>query len=545
MSHTPIRVALSSESVPPSRSMTWLVVLTVATLVALLASCGSPVAPTQPPPLGVPVIESFTAVPSDIEVGEVSTLAWVVTGEGVTVSVEDDAGVIVSGDGADVLDASVDVQPSVTTTYTLTAASDGGVVTEGVTVTVHAPPPDLSGLAADTLTGSRLELTWSVSGASTIEIYAAASSAPNAAADLLATLGGGVTSHTMPIPASDRQTVRVCALGLGGAQTCLSTGLTNVVTSASDYDPYFLEGFTPEPAIPGSLRAVIEDAAPGAVIGFASDITQILVRGVDLLQLPSVGWRDAHLILNKDVTISGPVGAPVTLEGASAWSEGDPGDPFTYRSRMIYVVEGSTVALENLVITGGTFIYKGGGIRNDGTLTVSDSIITANRAWDVGGGIWNNTTGDLIVQNSQIIDNEAVTTDSELAQGTFSIRGGFEISMFPAGQGGGLYNEPGGTLTLINSTVQQNESRFKGGGLFVAAGGSASVSGTSISGNEAGETGSGGGIHHVYAPGDIGSLALSSVDLSANVPLDLVQVEVGAGGTSVSPSSRRPFVPDR
>src|SRR5205823_4244624 len=103
----------------------------------------------------------------------------------------------------------------------------------------------------------------------------------------------------------------------------------------------------------------------------------------------------------------------------------------------------------------GVTIRKGGGVRNGGALTISDSAVSGNRMasitdWDrhvssevSGGGIAN--TGILTITGSTISDN--------------ALEGGYYGgTVF----GGGIVNQ--GTLTLTNSEVRgntiQNYNRF-------------------------------------------------------------------------------------
>lgn len=501
----------------------WSLPLSVAALIAVLVACG---APPPPPVTDAPVIESFTATPDAITTCEASTLAWSVTGSGVTVAIAANGSSLLTTDERD---GDLVVTPSATTTYTLTATNAGGNVSDTVIVTVTSQavdPPSLTNLTAATIRGSQIELEWDVANAGCIEVFAAASDADDAPAELLTpvALDGSDLSYITRIPASDRQTIRVCAIS-GDARDCDTTGLTNVVTSSADYDPYFLEPDLdepgrdvpwPEPPIPGTLRDVIANADPNAIIGFAADIDEIEIRGVDLLFVEGFGYFDAHLILTDGVTISGPPSG-ITLQGVTAWDPSYPEgwEPITFQSRMIKVAEGVEATLEHLTITGGTFIYKGAGIFNAGTLTIRDSEIVGNRAWEHGGGIYNAATGTLTAERTNIVDNEALTTDAELASGEYFIRrseddGGFRIEMADTGQGGGLYLEAGSLTTLIDSLVQ---------------------------GNDAAE--GGGGIYHRYTVGEQDtSLILTNTGYgSGNTPQDYLGEQVAVSGSSVSPTS--------
>jgi len=77
-----------------------------------------------------PIINSFSANPSTITVGESSTLSWSVT-DATSVTID-------NGIGSVALTGTTAVNPTATTTYTLTATNTTGSVTGSVTVTVGA-----------------------------------------------------------------------------------------------------------------------------------------------------------------------------------------------------------------------------------------------------------------------------------------------------------------------------------------------------------------------------------------------------------------------
>ena len=88
----------------------------------LVAGCG--------PTPTAPIINSFSALPSTITVGESSNLSWSVT-DATTVTID-------NGIGSVALSGTTTVTPVTTTTYTLTATNATGSVTASVTVTVGA-----------------------------------------------------------------------------------------------------------------------------------------------------------------------------------------------------------------------------------------------------------------------------------------------------------------------------------------------------------------------------------------------------------------------
>jgi Zn-dependent metalloprotease len=98
---------------------------------------------------------------------------------------------------------------------------------------------------------------------------------------------------------------------------------------------------------------------------------------------------------------------------------------------------------------------QGGGIYNNGTLTITDSIIQNNSVINGfygvssigadGGGVYNSSSGSLTINNSEIKDNTAV----------------FIGSIGAGGDGGGIYSL-GNDLTINNSTIEGNSATFSG-----------------------------------------------------------------------------------
>lgn len=468
-----------------------------------------------------PVVDTFTATPATIDEGNDATLAWTVSGATSVDIVDAVATPVVTGGAAS---GSVQVSPTVTTVYTLTATGPGGSASADVTVTVvPAPaPPVITAFTAEIVRGSQAALSWTATNATSFDVLAVLDGNPSDTVVLATGVTG--TGTTVAIPASDRQRLRLVATGPIGPDDTAELVLQNVVVDAGDYDPYDLQGIVPEPEVPGTLRSVLANAPAGSVIGFASDITTVTLYGVDVEYVSTQavpGNVDAHLIIRDDVTVSGPP-ARVTIEGVSGWAPGDPGDPFTYRSRLVFTMASTQVLLENLVLTGGTFIFNGGAIRNDGTLTIDDVEITGNRAWLGGGAIWNAGSGDLTILESAIRNNRAVTEDAEVDV-DFAIRGGSVVNVTGNnGYGGAVFNRPGGTVTIVDSVIENNEAKVSGGAIYNDEG-TVTIQNTTVQGNQADRNayaadpslyGYGGAIYNG------GSATLVDVDLLDNTVSD-------------------------
>jgi hypothetical protein len=175
---------------------------------------------------------------------------------------------------------------------------------------------------------------------------------------------------------------------------------------------------------------------------------------------------EAGIVVNKNITVRG-LGADGTIVQARETPGRGP-------DRVFSIEEGATVILKGLTIRYGKPAIRdehGGGVMNDGTLTLENCVVTNNVA-DGGGGIWNR--GTLTIINSTISNNTA-----EGIVPPPSIR-------FWCGAGGGIKCESG-TLALVNSTVSGNQggigSRGFSGGVHVGCGCTAVFTNSTISGN--------------------------------------------------------------
>ncbi len=123
--------------------------------------------------------------------------------------------------------------------------------------------------------------------------------------------------------------------------------------------------------------------------------------------------------------------------------------------RVLIVDPGASLTLNKVMISGGNALdgTSGGGILNNGTLTITDSFFDGNSAptgW--GGGIYNG--GTLSVTNSGFFSNHAPVAGggSIMNSGTLAITNStFRVNN--AAFGGDIYNN-GGTTTITNSTFQ-------------------------------------------------------------------------------------------
>jgi hypothetical protein len=213
---------------------------------------------------------------------------------------------------------------------------------------------------------------------------------------------------------------------------------------------------------PGSLREAIANASQCTTITFAN--------GISFITLTS-----AELMIDKSLTINGPGANLLTISGNGA-------------QRVFTVNRGTNVVLNGLTIANGAAgSNDGGGISNNGYLTVSNSTITGNSA-DDGGGIHN--TGILTVSNSTITGNSASTG------GGIDDISSFSSTLTNCTLSGNVATSTGGalivfsnasTMTLTNCTLSGNQAGF-GGGISISSG-TVNTRNTLIAGNTASSSG--------------------------------------------------------
>jgi len=156
--------------------------------------------------------------------------------------------------------------------------------------------------------------------------------------------------------------------------------------------------------------------------------------------------------------------------------------------RVFYVNIGYSVNLNGLTVANGLGDY-GGGIKNEGALTVTNSTIFNNRA-TYGGGI--ETEGALTIANSTFSDNSATYGGGGIYNysGPLTVTNSTISSNSASSWGGGILND-NGTLTVTNSTISVNSSVY-GGGIGNSSQGTCFVTNITISGNSAASNGGGG-----------------------------------------------------
>jgi predicted outer membrane repeat protein len=244
----------------------------------------------------------------------------------------------------------------------------------------------------------------------------------------------------------------------------------------------------------GSLRAAIQNADAGShsdkfAINFG-------VTGTIDLQSPLPD-------LNNNIAIQGPGASSLTVERAAGTS---------FASALVTVDAGQTASLSGLTITNG----NAGGILNNGTLAVTNCVVSGNSA-TLGGGIRNegavtvsgctlsgNTAylpGTIFGAGGALLNDGTATVTNSMVSGNFALAGG---GLYNAGDGmtvsgstlsdNTAYNVGGGiidigtSLTITGSTLCHNSAGVEGGGILIY-GSNVSIASTTFSCNSAGQKG--------------------------------------------------------
>lgn len=136
------------------------------------------------------------------------------------------------------------------------------------------------------------------------------------------------------------------------------------------------------------------------------------------------------ILLDKDVTLRGGWDSAFVVQAGYTTVNGD------NVRRGMAVISGVTAAINRFWFRDG--FGFGGGIFNQGTLTISNSIVSDNNSNPYGGGILNYYPAVLVLNNTTVSGNLATSDATSL------------------GLGGGIYNSSEAVLFLNNSTISDN-----------------------------------------------------------------------------------------
>jgi predicted outer membrane repeat protein len=144
------------------------------------------------------------------------------------------------------------------------------------------------------------------------------------------------------------------------------------------------------------------------------------------------------------------------------------------RYRAFRIKEGATVKLRDLLISHGVGVYDGtrgggGGVYNDGTVILAESIVSrATTGEDPGGAVANH--GTMLIRDSVIRHSRADWGGGIGNQGTLTVLRSRVVANHPQG----IWSR--GPTTITDSVVRDNAW----GGIFVGGQSSVTISGTQV-----------------------------------------------------------------
>jgi hypothetical protein len=264
-----------------------------------------------------------------------------------------------------------------------------------------------------------------------------------------------------PIPRIRSEGVVVAGRKRVRSRTIVPLCVSSVIVLAGS-----LLTFTAAPAVSISNSCRARNATKGTIA--RSDL-QTVIRNAsagDVIEVRNICI--GHFVIGKRLTLLGKATPAVPKPALHAGGSG----------RTLRVT--AQVMLRNLRILGGNVpTGRGGGISNDGTLTLRDSIVRGNHT-HVGGGIYNDFSGSVTLAGTSSVSENVVN-----------------------GSGGGIFVGSGGgggnttNLTMSSSaSVAGNRATGWGGGIYiVGTGGRAALNdSSSVTGNTADTDDAGGGV---------------------------------------------------
>ena len=209
------------------------------------------------------------------------------------------------------------------------------------------------------------------------------------------------------------------------------------------------------------------------------------------------GSSSEVILINRDITLSGGWDASFTSQSGNSIIDGEA------TRRGITVQTGVTTSLAHFVLQNGNKTGGGGGVHNEGTLTLNHSIIADNNSgFGEGGGILNTTTGVITMNqtvltrngNQDLCNGTAIWNQGTITANNSSITENQVPNIF-CGVGSAVINFTGpdyrGTIILNNTTVSNNSP---GGGIYNY--GNLTLNNSTISHNVGDDSNGPGGIYN-------------------------------------------------
>ncbi len=231
-----------------------------------------------------------------------------------------------------------------------------------------------------------------------------------------------------------------------------------------------------------AIAAANGNSASGSSAGECAAGTGVSSDSITFHNVSTVNLTSALPDITSDMVISGPGTAALTVQRSSGTF-----GLFTVTSAANDVtMEGFTIANGNTapgndgggIINDGTLTLNlirlennsaqfgdGGAVYNTGSLNMNQSTVTGSAA-DDGGGIANVDGGQLTVRSSTFENNDANDNGAAIfnRDSTLNVYNSTLSANTAAGDGGGLYTDDG-SINVVNSTLYENSAN-NGGGIY-------------------------------------------------------------------------------
>lgn len=203
---------------------------------------------------------------------------------------------------------------------------------------------------------------------------------------------------------------------INGLLAVVTLGLSSITVAAT----WTVTSYGDDPNDTTTLRGALHVARDGDTIDLTGLTGSIILTHGDVPVL-----RELPVIYS--VTVKGPGAAKLAIDGGAF-------------SRVFHIFTGANVAISGLTVRNGSvsgttdLTSNGGGVRNSGTLALSDCAISGNFASNAGGGIYNVAGQQLTVTNCTFTGNET------------------------SGLGGAITNAGAASLNVSSSVFSANEA---------------------------------------------------------------------------------------
>ncbi len=194
---------------------------------------------------------------------------------------------------------------------------------------------------------------------------------------------------------------------------------------------------------PGSLRRAMATVAANGTIAIDASLA-----GATLTLTSGPLWPHA----GQAFTVDGSAAPGFTIDGNGA-------------DRVLIVDGGATVAFSHVVLTHGASFDVGGGVLDNGTLTL-DHVVVSNNLLQSGDNQWWKGGGGVFVGDNAVLTLDACTVSGNSTQLV---------------DGGGIYARMGTTVHITASTISGNTAGNVGGGVRML--GNATIANSTIDGN--------------------------------------------------------------